>query len=147
MTPGRPDAGVIERRLRAIQEALRDLDHLAQMDPAALGSESIRRAAGERLIQVAVDQAVDINAHLVTSVLGEAPVTARQSFTLAARAGILSSDLADELAPATGLRNVLVHRYVDIDVGVVETSIRRLLQLLPHYIREVAAFVASLEER
>ena len=39
---------------------------------------------------------------LVTSVLGEAPATARQSFTLAARAGILSSDLADELAPATG---------------------------------------------
>lgn len=93
-----------------------------------------------------MDLAVDINAHLATAVLGEAPETARQSFDLATTAGVLSAELAEEMAPATGLRNVLVHRYVDIDAELVASSVGRLVDLLPRYIREVAAYVENLDQ-
>lgn len=145
MTPSRPDADVIERRLRALRRTLTDLGQLGDVDAAALEADSIRRAAGERLVQVAVDLAVEINAHLVASITGEAPETARRSFELAGNAGIVPSDLAEQLAPVVGLRNILVHRYVDIDLEVVAASVPRLLDLLPRYVREVAAFVEGLD--
>lgn len=144
MTPARPDADVVERRLRALRRTLDDLSQLGDVEPAGLATDPIRRAAAERLLQVAVDLAVEVNAHLVTSVVGEAPESARQSFELAATAGMLPADLAEQLAPAVGLRNVLVHRYVDIDLAVVASSIRRLLDLLPQYLREVAGYVESI---
>lgn len=144
MTPARPDIDVVERRLRSLQGTLTDLGRLEGTGADELRADPITRAAAERLLQVAVDLAVDINAHLATSLLGQAPTTGRASFDAAASAGALSAPLAAELAPAAGLRNVLVHRYVDIDVELVARAVDELLELLPRYVREVATFLASL---
>lgn len=146
MNPDRPDLDVVERRLRALQDTVSDLDRLRGVTPQNLHGDALARAAAERLIQVAVDLAVDINAHLATALLGRAPATGRESFSAAARAGVLSNELAEEIAPAAGLRNVLVHRYVDIDVALVARAVDQLLTLLPRYIREVASYVRSSTE-
>ena len=146
MTPARPDIDVVERRLRALQDTLHDLDQLRDASADDLRANPITRAGAERLLQVAVDLAVDINAHLATSLQGRAPATGRESFEAAASAGVLSVPLATELAPAAGLRNVLVHRYVDIDVELVARAVGELLDLLPRYVREVATFVATIRD-
>lgn len=101
------------------------------------------RAAAERLLQVSVDLAVDVNAHLAAGVLGRAPTAGRESFGAMAEAGILSPGLADLLAPSAGLRNVLVHRYVDIDVHLVTRAVADILDLMPRYIGEAATFLRS----
>lgn len=134
---------MVERRLRALSDALDDLQRLRDIDVGGFRGDPIARAAGERLIQVSVDLAVDINAHLATAALGRAPATGRESFVAIAEAGILSRELADLLAPAAGLRNVLVHRYVDIDVELVTRAIRDILELMPRYVDEVARFLRS----
>lgn len=122
MTPARPDVGVVGRRLRALTDAVGDLRRLEGIDAAGLRADPIARAAAERLLQVAVDLAVDVNAHLAAAVLGRAPATGRESFSAAAEGGILSRELADLLAPAAGLRNVLVHRYVRETAAEVEPA-------------------------
>lgn len=90
-----------------------------------------------------MDLAVDVNAHLAAGVRGRAPTTAHESFRAMAEAGILSPGLADLLAPAAGLRNVVVHRYVDIDVHLVTRAVADILDLMPRYIGEVATFLRS----
>jgi uncharacterized protein YutE (UPF0331/DUF86 family) len=45
------------------------------------------------------------------------------------------------MAPSAGLRNVLVHRYADIDLGVVAGAVERVLTDFPDYLRQVARFV------
>lgn len=143
MNPRQPDFAVIERRLRALDDTLSDLRLLRHLDAAELRVDPIARAAAERLVQVSVDLAVDVNAHLAASILGRAPATGRESFAAIAEAGIVSRELADRLAPAAGLRNVLVHRYVDIDVELVVRAIADMLDLLPRYVDEVATFLRS----
>lgn len=143
MNPRRPDIAVVERRLRALTDALDDLQRLRDIDAAGFRADPIARAAAERLLQVSVDLAVDINAHLATSALGRAPTTGRESFVAIAEAGIVSRELADLLAPAAGLRNVLVHRYVDIDVQLVTRAVEDILDLMPRYVGEVATFLRS----
>lgn len=58
-------------------------------------------------------------------------------------AGILSRELADLLAPAAELRNVLVHRDVDIDPELVSRAVRDVLELMPRYVDEVAGYLRS----
>jgi uncharacterized protein YutE (UPF0331/DUF86 family) len=143
VTPRRPDVGVVERRLRALADAVGDLRRLEGIDAPGLRADPIARAAAERLLQVAVDLAVDVNAHLATAVLGRAPATGRESFSLAAEAGILSRELADVLTPAAGLRNLLVHRDVDIDPELVSRAVGDVLELMPRYVDGVAGYLRS----
>lgn len=141
MTPPTLDAEVIAARLRLLADTLADLSALRDVDAERLRAEPLTRAAAERLLQVAVDLAVDVNAHISVARLGRAPATGRESFVAAAEAGALEGPLAERLAPAAGLRNVLVHRYTDIRVDLVAGAVAELLELLPTYIEQVASFL------
>lgn len=141
MTPPELDVGQVTNRLRTIRQTLDELEELRGIGAARLEAEPLTRAAAERLVQVVVDLAVDVNAHVAAARLGVAPATGRASFLAAADAGALDRELADELAPSAGLRNVLVHRYTDIRVEVVAEAIPVLLDGYSAYVHQVAAFL------
>jgi len=140
MTPDRIDRDTIGRRLRLMQEALATLRDSSSLVTGHLASDPIARAATERLVQVIVDLALDINGHLVVVLLGRAPETGRRSFLDMAEAGVLTDELVSRLAPAAGLRNVLVHHYVDIDARKVADAVPQLLADMPEYVTAVARF-------
>lgn len=142
MTPAGPDIEIVGRRLRALADALADLEALRGTTSRRLRDEPLTRAAAERLVQVVVDLAIDINAHLAVSALGRAPATGRDSFALAAEVGAIDAELAERLAPAAGLRNVLVHRYADIRVELVADAIDTVLDGFAAYVRAVSRHLA-----
>jgi uncharacterized protein YutE (UPF0331/DUF86 family) len=142
VTPAGPDREVVGRRLRALDDALADLEILRDVSVDRLRAEPLTRAAAERLLQVVVDLAIDVNAHLVVTALGRAPATGRESFTLLVDVGAIDQELADRLAPSAGLRNVLVHRYTDIRVELVAAAIGPVLDDFAAYVRAVATHIA-----
>lgn len=143
MTPPAPDRATISARLRAMRETLTALEALRSIDANTLGAEPLTRAAAEQLIQVVVDLSVDINAHLVTSETGAAPRTGHDSFLAVAAIGAISEDLAERLAPSAGLRNILVHRYVDIRTDLVAGAIPTVLDGFADYVRQTADWLAE----
>lgn len=143
MTPARVDRDVVLQRLRLIERSLSELEALQGADEARLRAEPLTRAAAERLVQVVVDLAFDVNGHLAVSLLGRAPETGRQSFLDLAEAGVLSTDLAERLAPSAGLRNVLVHHYVDVRVDVVAAAIGLALDQYRAYVTAVSRFLEA----
>lgn len=143
MTPPAPDRATISARLRAMRETLTALEALRSIDANTLRAEPLTRAAAERLIQVVVDLSVDINAHLVTSETGAAPRTGHDSFLAVAAIGAISEDLAERLAPSAGLRNILVHRYVDIRTDLVAGAIPTVLDGFADYVRQTADWLAE----
>jgi uncharacterized protein YutE (UPF0331/DUF86 family) len=134
------DVDVVGERLRLIDESLVQLRTLAGRD---LEASPIERAAAERLLQVVVDLAIDVNGHVLVALGLPAPATGRESFIELGTARVLDPSLAAELAPSASLRNVLVHRYVDIVVARVAEAITLTATLYPRYIREVAQFLKS----
>ena len=71
--------------------------------------------------------------------LGE-PETGRDVFRFLARAGAFQPDLAARLERMAGFRNVVVHVYQDVDVGIVrDVVLNRLGDLLE--------FVAAIRAR
>ncbi|HYZ98804.1 MAG TPA: DUF86 domain-containing protein [Acidimicrobiales bacterium] len=143
MTPRSFDRQVAARRLRLLRDTLDELAAVGDVTAERLHTESVTRAATERLIQVAVDLAIDVNSHVAVAQLGRSPDSGYESFGLAAAAGATTADLARRLAPAAGLRNRLVHRYDDIRVDLVAAAVDELLTGFDVYIKQVAAFIAE----
>ena len=57
---------------------------------------------------------------------------------MAAQAGALPQELAERLAPSAGLRNVLVHEYVDVDLDQVVTAVALARTDYRSYVRAIA---------
>lgn len=93
----------------------------------------------ERLLELIVQVAVDILAHLLAE-SDRTPSSYRNTFELSGRVELISTPLAERLADAAGLRNVLVHLYDEIDYEIVAASIDRALN-------DFGQLFAELEER
>ena len=70
--------------------------------------------------------------------LGE-PETNRELFDLLVRAGRLPPALAPMLRNMAGFRNVVVHGYQDVDLGVVEDVVR-------NHLDDLLAFVSAIRK-
>lgn len=137
--PLRPE--VVQRRLREIRRLLGLLTDVTADD---LRSDLRTRLWVERALTQVVELAVNINTHVVTA-LGAAlpPDTYQRSFTAAGEAGLIDPDLARRLAPAAGLRNILVHGYLEVDVDEVARAARDARADFDAYVRQVARWLEA----
>jgi uncharacterized protein YutE (UPF0331/DUF86 family) len=139
MSPRDLDPDVIQIRLRLLRELLDDLAGAGAIDKDRLDRDRILRHAVERILSQVVELAVAINSHVSAALLGRAPETYRDSFRLAVTAGLLDTDLARRLEPSVGLRNILAHEYVAVDLGLVATAAESALA-------DYGAYVAAVRD-
>lgn len=124
------------RRLRELDLRLGALDTLRRDTiEARYRSELAVRAQVERHLQLAVQAVIDVAVHIVAEDVAGVPEDYGSAFMLLADEGLIDRSLAQRLRKAAGLRNVLVHGYVDVDPGIVWRSLDDLDDL-----REFAAF-------
>jgi len=137
MTPRDLDADVIQARLRLVNELLSDLRAAGPITEVRLEEDRMLRHAVERILSQLVEIAVAVNGHVAAALLGAAPVSYRQSFSLAAKAGLIDKELAHRLEPSVGLRNILTHEYVEIDLRLVSAAASSALLDYADYANDV----------
>ena len=129
------DPDLIAKKLAQVETCIAELRALARLDELARDVKEERFV--EHTLQIAIQAALDVASHIVSDErLGE-PRTNRELFGLLARPGILSSDLVGVLEEVAGFRNVIVHGYDDVDVGIVR-------DVVEHRLDDLLAFVASV---
>lgn len=133
----------VQRRLLAIRERVDELSQLEEVTEEALRRDWLVRAAVERVLTQLVELAAQTNMHLVVAAGRVPPAGYRESFTEAAAIGVLSDELAARIAPSAGLRNILVHQYLDADLAVVARSVRQATAAYAAYVREVARWLTQ----
>ncbi len=143
MAPALPDHDVLRNKLRVITDSLDVLSGLEELDEQRLRDDPILAAAVERLIARVVDQAVDINNHLCAVLLGRSAGEYRESFRLVADAGIVPLPLADQLMQSVAMRNVIVHGYLQLDLGLVAAAVPLALAQYRSYVSAVAAWLVD----
>lgn len=119
---------VVARKLAHLSPYLEELKPYRAVSLEEYVAEGGPRRTIERLLQLLVEVAADINVHIVTEIEGTPPTDYRSSFSAMVRCGVLSHDLAERLAPSAGLRNILVHAYDEIDDEEVHGSIAPALE-------------------
>ncbi len=71
-------------------------------------------------LQLAIQAALDASSHVISQrKLGE-PKTNREMFSILEQRDLLSTDVAQVMKSVVGFRNVIVHSYEKVDVGIVK---------------------------
>jgi uncharacterized protein YutE (UPF0331/DUF86 family) len=143
VTPRRLDVGTLGAKLRAMRRLLDELDRIGAVDVDRFARDFSTQLVVERIVSQLVDLAAGINTHVLTTETGESPPDVRRSFTAVAETGLIDHDLAERLAPSAGLRNVLVHAYVDVDLARLVAAVPLASEQYAEYVRQVARWVAD----
>lgn len=144
MTPRRLDPEAIQRRLVEIRRATGRLRELLPVTASELGADWKRRALVERLFEQLVEQAVAINGHVAVSGTGVPPDQYRESFLAAAEVGAIPGELAERLAGAAGMRNVIVHDYIGTDMGLLAAGVTAAPDDFDAYAAAVAEWLTGV---
>jgi uncharacterized protein YutE (UPF0331/DUF86 family) len=129
------DLDLLEKKLAFVESCVSELRRLAVADK--IDSDVKERRFIEHTLQLAIQACLDAASHIVSDDrLGE-PSTTRELFTLLARAGRLSQELAQKLSAAAGFRNILVHGYAEVDSRVTR-------DVLENHLGDLLAFAAEL---
>lgn len=103
-------AFVIEK-LTELKKYENELKQLLDFSDQDILNDSGRIHIAERLLQLVVDTALDINQHFIKE-LGLEPAEDFQStFYILGKHNVIPNDFAVKIAPVVGLRNRVVHRY------------------------------------
>lgn len=143
MNPRQVEAATVLRRLHLMRELLDGLESMSPVSAAKLQENLIVRLAAERALCQLVDTATDINQH-IASASGQRPISEyRESFDSAARVGLIDSELAAALKSSVGLRNILVHEYVNVDLTLIAQSAKEAIDTYGKYVKAVADYLTS----
>ena len=126
-----------------MRRLLDELERLGPVDADRFAREFGTQLIVERIVSQLVDLAAGINAHVV-AVADRSAASGRPAVVhAAADTGLIDHDLARRLAPSAGLRNVLVHAYVDLDVARLVAAVPLASEQYAEYVRQVARWVAD----
>lgn len=119
------DPDLVAKKLALVESCVRDLRALSR--PEEIGRDVREERFVEHTLQIAVQAALDVASHVVSDEsLGE-PRTNRELFDLLATAGTIDAGLAATLRNMAGFRNILVHGYGDVDLGIVRDIVENRL--------------------
>ena len=85
--------------------------------------------------------------HVVGARLQRVATSYRESFELAEECGLIDKQLRDDLLPSVGMRNILVHEYLEIDLQKVASAVPLALSCYRRYVQQVAEFVMRVDSK
>lgn len=135
------DADLIRRKLSRLNMYLDRLRPIAEKSLKEYREDFYLKSTAERLIQLLVECASDINNHVVVESGKRPPEDYTSSFIRAAEVGLIDRELAERIKGAGGMRNIIVHEYMEIDDEKVHKILPLALKEFKEYLKQVAAFL------
>ncbi len=133
------DPLLIAKRLSRLREYVRLLRILRTrpqedfiQDPFVIGNV-------ERYLQLAIQVVLDICNHIVADDRLGAVEEYRDAIRLLGQSGYLDPDLTERLIPMAGLRNILVHDYLDVDRGRIYSLLQNCLEDFEQFATQIGA--------
>jgi uncharacterized protein YutE (UPF0331/DUF86 family) len=88
-------------------------------------------------LHLAVENCIDIAAHIISENGWGVPGSASEMFYLLEDRGILDPELTERMIKAVGLRNLIVHEYGKIDLSLLFATVRNNLNDLNSYLSNI----------
>lgn len=127
-----------EVKKRKLQKLIQYLNDLKKHENSSFDQFMEHHYEVERILQLLIESSSDLIFHELSK-HNLTPDSYREAFILAGKKGILPEKLANSLALATGMRNILVHEYETIDYELVHQSVKTA-------VRDFAEFLKTFPE-
>lgn len=118
------DKKLVQNKLIDLKKYYQELNNIFLVDNLEIIKDHLKLRSTERLFQLIVDTAIDINTHIIAESDIDIPDDYQGTFITLAENDILPMEFALKIAPAVGLRNKVVHKYGKIDVKSMIDDIR-----------------------
>lgn len=132
------DESVLVSKLEDIEQFTTELHEMSETPKQAYLEDVVLQRAVERTLMNVVQACVDLARHVRSSLGVSTAETAGQEFEGLVDAGIVSESTGEKLQEAVGLRNLLAHRYGEIDHELVYEVVQEDLHWFERFQREVA---------
>lgn len=136
----RVDKNIIKAKLEELKTAIRKIEDMDLTLEIILENEDIQDLIDRRM-QVSIESCIDIATHLAAGSELPRKEYASDIFLMLGENNILSKGIAEKMAGAIGLRNILVHEYADIDYKLAYSDLDGKLKDLKTFAREVLEFM------
>jgi len=140
------DAAMIERKIDIIVENLRYLNRVRDTEKKVFLASFEKLQAAKHSLQEAIEACIDIANHVIAAERFARAETYAGMFERLAEENIISSGLKDKLANMAKFRNLLVHRYGDIDEQRVWEMIQHDLADVESYVQEIERYILQKEK-
>ena len=134
------DREVFDRRLARLAELLRRLGDLIKVDRDEFLHDEGIQAQAERWTQLAAECTLDLANHVIADRGWKTPETNREAFEILAKEGTLDDELASLMTGWAGLRNILVHLYLEVDHERLYEILQQDLDQLETFARQLTNF-------
>lgn len=139
----RIDQQRVQKRFSEIRKRLRLLKGLlAEYDEAQFLINETIAAAAERHLQVTIQACLDIADHLIARLSLDLPKEDKKEvFPILAQNKIIPEALTPNLMAMAGMRNVLVHEYLEVQRQTIYDTIKNNLTDIEEFVTHIQLFL------
>ena len=137
------DRDLILSKIESLSRSIKRIEAKTPNSPELLKNDYDLQDIISVNLERAVQQCVDISAHLIADSNEKAPSSMADSFDILHRLGIIPETLSERLRKAVGFRNVAVHEYEKIDWEIVYKIITERLDDFRQFARKALEKSAS----
>lgn len=133
-----------QSKLSTLSRYLGELEERLPREEKAYLADRNTQLAIERLCQLAIESAIDLNSLVICGLGDPPPQSAREGFETMERKKILPPELSKSFrSTLVGFRHRLVHDYEQVDNSIVHHTADILLQGGRRYIAALVTFLAD----
>jgi len=127
--------GIIERKLRVIEENISDIKSWNINSLQQLKESSLLQKATERALQISIEVMIDVSERILALNEIEPANASAENMKKLEQIGIIHS--FDDYANMVRFRNFIVHRYEKIDIEIIYSIIKNNLHLFNKFVNEI----------
>lgn len=138
------DQRYIARLFRDIHDNLSLLDEVRDEGRELFDAQRVRRYGVQYALMAIIEAMIALGHHLIAECGFPAPERNVDTVTILVREGVITSpDLAENLPRMVRFRNLLVHRYWQVEPETVWTVMEQHLDDIRRFCREVDTFLSE----
>jgi uncharacterized protein YutE (UPF0331/DUF86 family) len=135
------NTGLVQSKMSSIENDVQQIKEFSAPDTHSIIEDNRTLRAIERLFQLIVDTAVSINEHIISSEKFPMPDDYRNTFVMLGEKKVLPMEFALKIAGSVGLRNLIVHKYGDVDLGQMIADIKADIEQYEEYLQYIEKYI------
>jgi len=138
------DKELLKNKLSFIQKELKMLVQYEDCSLEEIASDYFKHAVIERILERVINDALDVNQHIISETKEqEPPDDYKETFLALAAIEIYPKEFAEKISKSVGLRNMLVHNYRKLDEEKFYNSIKDCLNDYAKYCEHILNFITK----
>ena len=137
----------IELRLQELDVILNELAKYKDMNPDVLRDDLSQRWIIEKGLEAGAELIFEVGDHILSSQFVHYADTYEDTLKALFEERVISEELYQQIKGLGSLRNILVHRYLQIDLDLLFMNFHKALLIFPLFAQEIAVWLKETKER